>query len=90
MKTTRHQPWRCTRCGYVMDSSTSAAGDDAVPEENDVTVCIDCTEPHIMHGGKFVELTDDELIDMPLEQKQQMSKVQLAIREFHQQNKKSR
>ena len=82
-------PWRCFNCGYLMDGITALADiiDDndvpRLPGEGDLALCLDCAEPHILHDGKFVPLTDDELIDMPADQKKPMSDAQVAIRKMH-------
>ena len=78
----RFDPWRCSKCSYVMDAAADAFG-DGTPEEDDVALCMNCGEPHILHQRRWVHITDDELIAMPAEQKANMSKAQIAIRELN-------
>jgi hypothetical protein len=81
--TARFDPWNCPHCGYLMDSASHAADGDVVPAEGDVAVCINCAEPHTLAGGTWRALTDDELIDMTLEEKQALSRVQQTIRRLN-------
>jgi hypothetical protein len=32
----------CPHCGYVVDSTSSARGDDATPREGSITICFRC------------------------------------------------
>jgi hypothetical protein len=83
----RFDPWRCSKCSYVMDAATEAFG-DGLPEEGDVALCMSCGEPHTLHQNRWIGITDDELIDMSAEQKAKMSKAQIAIRELNNQRSK--
>ena len=87
---TRFEPWRCSNCGYLMDAATDASGKDAVPAEGDLSVCTDCAELHILHDNRWRPLTDDELIELPLEDKKHASAVQKAIREFNKEQRRKR
>lgn len=95
LMTTEFPPWRCRNCGYLMDGLKALADileDNDVlrlPGEGDLALCLDCAEPHILHGGKFMQLTDDELIDMPFEMKKEMSEAQVAIRKMHAERKRN-
>jgi hypothetical protein len=42
----------------------------------------------MLHGIRWLPLTDDELIDLPLDVKKDVSHTQQAIREFHRQREK--
>jgi len=88
MNVARFDPWRCFRCNFQMDSAAEVLG-DALPSEGDLALCLNCAEPHVLHFGKWVRLTDDELIDMDWDDKQKMSKVQMAIREFRKKEKEN-
>jgi hypothetical protein len=79
----KFDPWTCVHCGYVMNSTTGAFEANAIPDEGDVTLCLSCAEPFILHDNHWVSITDEELIDMPSEQKAEMSKVQTTLRKFH-------
>jgi hypothetical protein len=81
MKVARFEPWNCGKCGHMMDAATEAFG-DTLPDEGDIALCIHCAEPHILEGHKWRVVTDDELLDMSLEDKQQIARVQTAIRSF--------
>lgn len=79
MKVARFEPWHCASCGYAMDAASEIFG-DALPDEGDIALCIRCAEMHILDNRRWRSLTDDELIDLPLDDKQRISEVQLSIR----------
>jgi hypothetical protein len=80
--------WACDKCGYVMDSAWSIRNDEALPREGDLTCCLQCAELYILHGIRWLPISDDELIDLPLDLKKNISHVQQQIRKFHKQRKK--
>ena len=94
--TTEFPPWRCPNCGYLMDGLKALADilddndTDRRPGEGDLCLCLDCAEPYILHSGKFVPITDDELIDMPADMKKEMSEAQVAIRKLHANEKRDK
>lgn len=82
----RFEPWPCPGCGYVMDAATHVAKDGVHPGDGDLSVCLRCALPFVMAGGRWRELTDDELIGLPHDIKIQLGRVQIAVREFNAQN----
>jgi hypothetical protein len=83
------KPWECSHCGQMVNMASSFDDKAEGPKENDLTLCFYCTELHVMHNGKFVAMTDDELIGIPLDQKRVLSALQLKLRQFWKEEKKS-
>ena len=81
MKVARFPKWTCT-CGYEMDSASAAFG-DALPKEGDVACCMRCAEPWLLESHVWRKLTDEELMALSLDDKKQISTVQILIRKFN-------
>lgn len=81
MEPKRIDEWDCVFCGYTMDAIDSVTDDDPQDaNDGDIAVCLRCAEVYTLHGTKFEPITDDELIELPLEVKEKLSLIQLAIR----------
>ena len=83
---TRYQPWQCGRCGHWMDAASHVT-EKIVPKEGDISVCVACAEPYKLYGDCWVPLSDDELISLTLEEKRDLSRLQLALRKWHRRRK---
>ena len=83
-KTRRFEPWPCPGCGYVMDAASDSTREEALPKEGDLSVCLNCAMPFVLRDDRWRELTDDELLALSLAEKRELSRVQIAVREFHQ------
>jgi hypothetical protein len=81
MKTHRYEQWLC-RCGHPLDTAAPTDDNPEPPKRGDVTLCLHCAEIYVMHDRGWQPITDDELIDMPLEQKKEISRVQTTLRSF--------
>ena len=79
--TTHYAPFACWNCGKVMDAASHVDG-KSVPKDGDVSVCLACAEVMILDDGTWRRITDDELIEMPLEDKKILSGMQQLVREF--------
>ena len=55
-----------------------------MPREGDASVCLRCGHPHLLKQGKWAGITDDELIDLPLDAKKEISRMQWLVKEFNQ------
>jgi hypothetical protein len=70
-----------------MNASALAASSDAFgearPTDGDYTLCVRCAELHVLALGRWRLLTDDELMAVPLDDKERISLVQVAIREYN-------
>jgi DNA-directed RNA polymerase subunit RPC12/RpoP len=84
MPTVRFEPWRCASCSHEMNSASHPDDDDAVPKEGDASVCLHCGHPHLLKQGKWVGITDDELIDLSLNEKKEISRMQEVVKQFNQ------
>jgi len=78
MTTTRFQPWLCHRCGYMMDAA-SGVDNHAVPKEDDVSFCLNCATPYVLHDSRWALATDQERRDFPDEIKQILVRAQIAV-----------
>jgi hypothetical protein len=80
-------PWRCWKCGRDNDTATPAPGSNPniKPREGDISLCFGCAELHVRHAGRWCRITDDELIDLPLDHKKYLSALQASVRQFHKQ-----
>jgi hypothetical protein len=85
MAIARFKPWPCASCGYVMDAASDSTG-NALPAEGDLSVCLQCAAPYLLESHKWRPLTDDELIEMSLEHKRVLSRVQNLVRKYHREN----
>jgi hypothetical protein len=83
MVTTRYTLWHCTGCGNAMTAAAPPDDSDIVPTEGDLSICLHCAEPHQLKAGQWTALSDDELIALSLEEKQEMSRMQEAVRAFN-------
>lgn len=83
---TRYQRWQCRRCGHWMDAAIHAT-EKIVPKEGDLSVCVACAEPYHLVGESWVVLDDDDLINLTLKEKQDLSRLQLALRKWHRSRK---
>ena len=88
--TTLYAPFACWSCGKVMTAASHVDG-KSVPKQGDISVCLDCAEAMTLDDGAWRQLTDDELIDMELEDKKVLARMQILVREFikHQKEKKA-
>lgn len=56
-----------------MDMCTDASGKGAIPKEEDITLCLNCSELYIRHSDKWVIPTEDEINNLPDYLKKQVS-----------------
>jgi len=61
MVETRIEPELCRSCGYLVSAVTGAFNEEAVPEEGDVTMCLNCEAPSQLRAGKWVAMTPDDV-----------------------------
>jgi hypothetical protein len=89
MTTTRYEQWLC-RCGHPLDCAAPSDNNPEPPKPGDVTLCLHCAEPYVLDdsGRRWRPITDDELIGLPLNDKKQISALQIRLREFHKQWRK--
>jgi len=69
MNTTREKSWMCISCGYVMDAATHVGDGTAVPDEDSISLCLNCGELYMHHNKKWVLMTNDEYTSLPDELK---------------------
>jgi hypothetical protein len=55
-----------------MDTSTSI-GSDAVPNEDDISLCISCGTAYVRHGGKWAPMTEAETEGLPSDMRDLMN-----------------
>src|SRR5580765_7960368 len=80
MTVTRYERWLC-RCGHPLDCATSLDDSAAVPKPGDLTLCLYCAELYVLDPNRLWRpITDDELIDLPLDDKKQISALQIRLR----------
>lgn len=63
----RHKAIRCAYCGHRLDAISPPDGDAAPPGDGDATLCINCGEWLIIEGDKLRKPTDDELMDLGMD-----------------------
>lgn len=61
MVETKVDPELCRSCGYLVSAVTGAFNEDAVPEEGDVTMCLNCGAPSQLRAGKWVAMTPGDV-----------------------------
>jgi uncharacterized protein with PIN domain len=77
IRATRFAPWMCHVCGYVMDTASSLRG-NSVPNENDLSICMNCGAPYELKGGKWREMTPDRIVELDVETRRNLTKHQMA------------
>lgn len=56
MTANREPPWLCHSCGYMMDANSALDG-QAMPKENDVSMCLNCGALYTRHSNKWSPMT---------------------------------
>jgi len=77
MKTSRERTWLCTSCGYAMDAVSSPFG-DAVPDQDDASICINCGKLYRRDAGRWTEPTPEWLASLHPETRREIARAQAA------------
>lgn len=72
--------WMCLTCGYAMDRAAPMGGRRAVPEEGDLSICINCAAPYTREGNAWRAMTKQEVIDLPPKLRSDLALAMLASR----------
>lgn len=51
----------CARCGYVCNYSESLEDPSAVPQQGDITICINCGLAYILQVKNWVPMSDKDI-----------------------------
>ena len=81
-ETVREPPWMCHACGYLMDAASVMFRNNLPtpePEEGDYSLCMNCGQCHVRHGTRWLKITAEELAEMPIENRRQVTIGQLAV-----------
>ncbi len=74
----------CPCCGATLDAVASVGG-DYTPSPDDFSVCIECgAYVKFDKDLRIVELTDEEYVDLPLDERQLLRAVRLAVQRMRQ------
>lgn len=65
----RHKATCCVYCDQKLDAISPPYGDAVPPRDGDATLCINCGEWLIIEGDKLRKPTDDELVDLGMDDK---------------------
>ena len=57
--------WECQKCGYLMDADSCPMDDEAVPNNGDITLCLNCGELYVRRTNKWKPLTQKEFVKLP-------------------------
>jgi hypothetical protein len=69
----------CPKCGTLIDAASSMRGDE-IPVEGDVSICNVCAARLVFNEDLTVRLmTQEEYYAMPMEAKNEMAKITIAI-----------
>ncbi len=79
VKTTRHAPWMCSTCGYMMDAASHMTKNVA-PKEDDLSLCMNCGALYVMHSGRWRAATLAEAAHIPTNLKREIMRIELARR----------
>ena len=66
--------WMCLTCGYAMDRAAPMGGRRAVPEEGDLSICINCAAPYTREGNAW------RAIDLPPKLRRDLALAMIASR----------
>ena len=67
----------CGACGYMMDAA-SAMRSDAVPDEGDLSICMNCGETYTLDAGRWRKSTAAELAGLSPETRRDLTEHQMA------------
>lgn len=62
---TIERAWLCASCGYMMDMYTLVDGKGVAPNEDDLTLCLNCGAVHLRHAGEWRAMTEPERAALP-------------------------
>ena len=82
--TTRLAETKCLRCHHKLDAASCLADDAAVPKPGDITICIKCG--YLMTFAddlSFRDLTEEEILEVPLDEVSRFQNARKAIMEKH-------
>ena len=74
---------KCSQCDYTIHSVTHLSDDEAVPQPGGLLICLRCAHVAKYGDGLVVELTQGELVDLPLDSEfvEYHKRLQWAIRQ---------
>ncbi|HXI58323.1 MAG TPA: hypothetical protein VN903_15030 [Polyangia bacterium] len=64
--TFREPTWTCQVCGYAMDAASPVVGEGQhTPEEDDVSMCMNCGQLHVRRAERWRLMTAVEKAALP-------------------------
>lgn len=75
MRHNHEKPWPCLTCGYVMDSFSATDNQEVTPQEDDMSMCMNCGEIYVRRSASWELPTVDEVMSFPEELIQMIAKM---------------
>jgi hypothetical protein len=78
MKHHRERAWMCANCGYAMDSASAIDGSAAVPNDGDISLCLNCGVLYVRQGIGWQQMSAAERRTLPLQTRLEISQARRA------------
>lgn len=78
--TTYYKPWMCGGCGYMMDAASHLRQPGLKPNEDDLSLCLNCGVLYQLRRGVWMLMATAERNDLPGDIKMELLQHEIARR----------
>jgi ribosomal protein S27AE len=70
--------WMCSGCGYVMDAVSPLGSEPVEPDEDDISLCLNCGAVYTRHADRWMPATPAEHAEFPPDVKREIAEFQIT------------